>query len=54
MFSLVDVNGKTVLKKQIDNAKLIEQIAISEFAKGVYLGILEAGEKRITKKVVIE
>ena len=54
IFSLVDVNGKTVLKKQIDNAKLIEQIAIFEFSKGVYLGILEAGEKRITKKVVIE
>ena len=54
MFTLVDVNGKTVLKKQIDDAKLIEQISISEFSKGIYLGVLEAGDKRITKKVVIE
>ena len=54
LFSLVDIHGKTVLKKQIDNAKLIEQVTISEFSKGIYLGILETGDKRITKRIVVE
>ena len=53
-FSLIDIDGKTVFSKQIENAKNIEQIAISSFAKGIYLGILESGDKRITKKIIIE
>lgn len=53
-FSLIDINGKTVLMVPIENAKLIESISISSLAKGLYLGVLEAGEQRITKKVVVE
>lgn len=53
-FSLIDINGKTVLKKEFVNASLIESIAINGLAKGVYLGVLETGDKRITKKIVIE
>lgn len=53
-FSLIDINGKTVLKKELVNASLIESIAINGLAKGVYLGVLETGDKRITKKIVIE
>jgi len=53
-FSLIDINGKTVLNIPISNAKLIESIPVSSLAKGLYLGIMQAGEKRITKKIVIE
>jgi len=53
-FSLIDINGKTVLNVPVNNAKLIEPISVSSLAKGLYLGVLQAGEKRITKKVVIE
>lgn len=53
-FSLIDIQGKEVYKDSISNAKQIETIDVSRFCKGVYLGVLEAGEKRITKKIVIE
>ena len=53
-FSLIDIDGKTVLTLPIENAKLIESIPISGLAKGIYLGVLQAGEQRITKKIVIE
>ena len=53
-FSLIDINGKTVLTLPIENAKLIESIPISGLAKGLYLGVLQAGSQRITKKIVIE
>mgnify|MGYP000060545814 CR=1 FL=1 len=53
-FSLIDSNGRTVLNLPITNAKLIESIPVSGIAKGLYLGVMQAGEKRITKKIVIE
>jgi hypothetical protein len=53
-FSLVDMNGKTVFEKQFADAKLIESVPISDISKGIYLGVLEASDKRITKKIVIE
>jgi hypothetical protein len=53
-FSLIDINGKTVLNVSVTNAKLIESIPVSNLAKGLYLGVLQAGEKRITKKVVVK
>ena len=53
-FSLIDIYGKTILKKEIQNAKQIEQIEISNFAKGMYLGILENSKNRISKKIVIK
>lgn len=53
-FLLIDINGKTVLNMPISNAKLIESIPVSGLAKGLYLGVMQAGEKRITKKIVIE
>ncbi len=53
-FSLIDINGKTVLNVPVSNAKLIESIPVSNLAKGLYLGVLQAGEKRITKKVVVK
>jgi aminopeptidase YwaD len=53
-FSLIDINGKTVFKKEIQNAKQIEQISTTIFAKGMYLGVLENSKNRISKKIVLE
>jgi len=53
-FSLIDINGKTVLSVPITNPKLIESISVSSLSKGFYLGVMQVGEKRITKKVVIK
>jgi aminopeptidase YwaD len=53
-FSLLDINGKTVFTKEFTNAKLVESFAITQFSKGIYLGILQAGDKRVTKKIVVE
>lgn len=53
-FSLIDINGKTVLKKEIQNAKQIEQISVTNYAKGIYLGLLENSKNSISKKIVIE
>jgi aminopeptidase YwaD len=53
-FKLIDLQGKTVYTKTIQKAKQIEPIAINNFSKGMYLAVLEAGNKRISKKIVIE
>lgn len=53
-FSLLDINGKEVLHVPIKNAKLIETISLTTLVKGIYLGVLQTLNKRITKKVVIE
>jgi hypothetical protein len=53
-FSLLDINGKEVLHVSIKNAKLIETISLDTLVKGIYLGVLQTLNKRITKKVVIE
>ena len=53
-FSLIDINGKEVVNVPIKNAKLIESISVATLAKGIYLGVLQTSNKRITKKVVIE
>ena len=52
-FSLIDINGKEVLNKTVQNPKLIESIPVANLSKGIYLGVLNVGDKRITKKVVI-
>lgn len=53
-FSLIDLNGKTVLKKRIENAKLIQPISVATLPKRIYLGVLETITHRISKKVVLE
>ena len=53
-FSLIDINGKVVLEKAITNPNQLEKINISSLTKGLYLAILNAGEKKISKKIVIE
>jgi aminopeptidase YwaD len=53
-FSLIDLQGKVVLKKQIENAQLIETISLTGLTKGMYLAVFESITERITKKIVIE
>ncbi|MCF6132190.1 M28 family peptidase [Flavobacterium wongokense] len=53
-FSLIDLQGKIVLNKQIENAGLIETLALPALSKGMYLAVLQTSGKRITKKIIIE
>jgi aminopeptidase YwaD len=53
-FSLVDLQGKTVFSKTFEQAKQTESIAITEFSKGMYLAVIVSGNKRFTKKIVID
>ncbi|WP_310557433.1 M28 family peptidase [Flavobacterium sp.] len=53
-FQLIDTNGKVVLEKLITNPNQLEKINISDFAKGIYLAKLNAINKKISKKIVIE
>lgn len=53
-FSLIDLQGKVVLNKQIENASLIESVQLQGFSKGMYLAVLQTATSRITKKIVIE
>jgi len=53
-FSLIDLQGKLVLNKQIDNANLVETISLSGLSKGMYLAVMQTVTKRIAKKIIIE
>jgi aminopeptidase YwaD len=54
VFTIVDLQGKEVLKKQIDNAHLIESIPLNGLPKGIYLAVLQTDTKKISKKIVVE
>ncbi|GAA4756649.1 MULTISPECIES: M20/M25/M40 family metallo-hydrolase [Flavobacterium] len=51
---VTDVNGKNVISKNISNPKLIETVGLEGLLKGMYLVTLSSGEKKISKKIVIE
>ena len=53
-FSMIDMQGKEVFKKQIENAHLIESIPLEGLSKGMYLAILQTATKKITKKIIVE
>lgn len=53
-FSLVDMQGKEVLKKRFDNAQLIESVPLEALPKGMYLAVLQTSDKKITKKIIVE
>lgn len=53
-FSLIDLQGKTVLTKRFVSASLLERITIGQLNAGIYLAVLETATKRIAKKIVIE
>lgn len=54
IFSIVNLEGKVVMNKQMENASLIEQVSVTALPKGIYLAVLETATKRITRKIVIE
>lgn len=51
---ITDINGKTALKNDFINPKLVESLNIEGLSKGMYLITLSSGEKKITKKIVIQ
>jgi aminopeptidase YwaD len=53
-FSLIDINGKVVLEKNIENATLVESVDIKTLASGIYAAVLQTKDDRIVKKIVIE
>ncbi len=53
-FSLIDLQGKVVINRQVENANLIAPISIGGLSKGMYLAVLETSSKRITKKIIVE
>ncbi|NNT72839.1 M28 family peptidase [Flavobacterium sp. IMCC34852] len=53
-FTLVDLQGKSVINKQIENAQLIETVSLTGLSKGIYLAVLETAKNRISKKIIIE
>jgi hypothetical protein len=53
-FSLIDMQGKEVLNKQIENAHFTETLSLEGLSKGMYLAVLQTASKRITKKIVVE
>lgn len=53
-FSLIDLQGKTVLTKDFHSAALLERINVNGLSSGMYLAVLQTATKRIAKKIVIE
>ena len=53
-FNLVDLHGKIVFSKTFEQAKQNESIAVTDFNKGMYLAVIVHGNKRFTKKIVID
>jgi hypothetical protein len=53
-FSLIDLQGKNVLNKQVENPQLIESVSLTGLSKGLYLAVLETANNRITKKIIVE
>jgi hypothetical protein len=53
-FSMVNVQGKVVFKKEIQNAHLIESVPLDGLSKGIYLAILQTPTKKITKKIIVQ
>jgi hypothetical protein len=53
-FSLIDLQGKNVLNKQVENPQLIETVSLTGLSKGLYLAVLETANNRITKKIIVE
>ena len=53
-FFMVDLQGKVVLNKQIENAHLIESVSIEGLAKGMYLAVLQSANHRVAKKILVE
>ncbi|QBZ98282.1 M28 family peptidase [Flavobacterium sangjuense] len=53
-FSLIDLQGKIVINKHVENAHLIETVSLDGLSKGMYLAVLQTSNKRIAKKIIVE
>lgn len=53
-FSLINLQGKNVIREEVENAQFIETIALTGLSKGIYLAVLETKNNRISKKIIIE
>ena len=51
--SLINLEGKVVLKKDIASNQLESTISIEGIAKGLYLAVLQTENKRITQKIIV-
>ena len=51
-FSLIDLQGKIVVNKHIENTHLIESVSLAGLSKGMYLAVLQTATKKITKKII--
>ncbi len=51
--SLVNLDGKVVLKKDIVFNQLVSTIALEGISKGLYLAVLQTENKRITQKIIV-
>lgn len=54
IFSVVDMNGKTLTTQTFDNPKQSETLPLTGMATGIYSVIIESQAKRIVKKISIE
>lgn len=52
--SIVDIQGKKLVTRDYKNAKLIETVDVSSLPKGMYLIQLTAGDKTVSKKIILE
>ncbi len=52
-FTIIDIQGKTVLEKSFENSNLLEQVNVSSLTKGVYLAVLKTDKNTISKKIII-
>ncbi len=53
-FSIVDMQGKTVLTQQFKNTSLLQQVNVQQLNKGIYLALIETTNQTISKKIVID
>jgi len=53
-FTLIDLQGKIILKKVFEMANQTESISITETSKGIYLAVIESAGNKYTKKVIID
>ena len=51
---VTDINGKNVIDKSVANPKLIETVNVEGLSKGMYLVTMTSGDKKISKKIVID
>ena len=49
---IIDISGKTILSQHIENSQ--HTMALNKFQTGIYLLVVEDGEKRYSKKIILQ